>query len=350
MRVADFDYELPEQLIARQPLPQRDAARLLVVARSTLRDARVAELDALVRPGDVWVLNDTRVIPARLLGRKASGGRVEILLLEQAGPEYCWLAWGRANKPLKVGQVVHIAEDFSVEVLARQGRELRVRLHAEDVRAAIERFGHMPLPPYIDRPDNALDKTRYQTVFARHAGAVAAPTAGLHLTEALMDRMRARGAQFVHLTLHVGPGTFQPVQVERVDEHRMHAESYAVPSATAEAVNRARAEGRRVVAVGTTSLRTLEAAGGTGRLTAGAGRTDIFIYPGYRFRIVDALLTNFHLPRSTLLMLVCAFAGRERIMRAYRYARDSGYRFYSYGDAMFLDRNWYPDVARCGED
>jgi len=341
MQVADFDYELPERLIARQPLPQRDAARLLVVEADRLWDRSIPDLCALVRPGDVWVVNDTKVIPARLLGTKASGGRVEILLLERLAQARCWRAWGRANRPLKPGLTVHIADDFSVEILAREGRELRVRLHADDEQAALERHGHMPLPPYIDRPDNAQDRTRYQTVFARHAGAVAAPTAGLHLTTSLIERMHARGAHFARLTLHVGPGTFQPVQVAQVREHRMHEEAYHVPEETAALVNQAKAQGRRIVAVGTTSLRTLEAAGASGRLRAGAGRTDIFIYPGYRFRLVDALLTNFHLPRSTLLMLVSAFAGHARIMRAYRHACEQGYRFYSYGDAMFLDRRWY---------
>ncbi len=338
MQLADFDFELPEHLIAKRPLPQRDASRLLVLGEN-LADRQICDLAALVQPGDVWVINDTKVIPARLQGHKASGGKAEILLLEPAGEDHCWLAWGRANKSLKAGQIIHIADDFSVEILARSGKEVRVRLHAANVAQAIETFGHMPLPPYIDRPDTEEDKQRYQTVFARHAGAVAAPTAGLHLTTALMETMQANGARFAHVTLHVGPGTFQPVQVESVSEHRMHEEAYIVPPATAELVNRARREGRRIVAVGTTSLRTLEAAGHDGRLQAGSGRTDIFIYPGYRFRIVDALLTNFHLPRSTLLMLVSALAGRERVLQAYAHAIENRYRFYSYGDAMLVDRH-----------
>jgi len=344
MQLADFDFELPEQLIARQPLPERDASRLLVLGER-LADRHICDLPSLVQPGDVWVVNDTKVIPARLIGYKASGGKVEILLLEPADEAYCWLAWGRANKPLQVGQVIQIADDFSVEILARNGKEVRVRLHAEDVPQAIEQYGHMPLPPYIDRPDTEEDKQRYQTVFARHAGAVAAPTAGLHLTTSLMQTMQRHGAQFVHVTLHVGPGTFQPVQVESVSEHRMHEEAYIVPRETADQVNQARQEGRRVVAVGTTSLRTLEAAGHDGRLHAGRGRTDIFIYPGYHFRMVDALLTNFHLPRSTLLMLVSALAGRERVLQAYAHAINHGYRFYSYGDAMFVDRHGYSPLT-----
>ncbi len=342
MNVSDFDYELPEERIARRPPAERTAARLLELAGDDCVDRTVRELPALVRPGDVWVVNDTRVIPARLLGRKASGGRVELLLLEPmgepAGEANVWLAWGRANKPLKPGTRIGIADDFTAEVLAREGKDVRVRLHAPDVAAAIERHGHMPLPPYIDRPDTEEDRARYQTVFARHPGAVAAPTAGLHLTRELMRAMEDAGARFARVTLHVGPGTFQPVQVERVSEHVMHAERYAVPAETARLVNEARKQGARIVAVGTTSLRTLEAAGADGRLQAGEGRTDLFITPGYRFRIVDALLTNFHLPRSTLLMLVAALAGRERVLAAYRHAIAAGYRFYSYGDAMFVSR------------
>ena len=339
MRVSDFDFELPSALIAKRPLVQRDASRLLVLGAGGEEDRSMAELDAYVQPGDIWVLNDTRVIPARLLGRRPSGGRVELLLLEPCDEDSVWKAWGKANKPLKPGQQVEIAPGFHAEILEREGKDLLVRLHAENVQEAIERYGHMPLPPYIDRPDTAEDRARYQTVFARRRGAVAAPTAGLHLTEALMERMRAAGAEFVHLTLHVGPGTFQPVQVDEVERHRMHEESYEVPEVTAERINRGRAEGRRIVAVGTTSLRTLEAAGDSGCVRSGPGRTSIFIYPGYRFRIVDALLTNFHLPRSTLLMLVCAMAGRERVLRAYDHAIRQGYRFYSYGDAMLVDRH-----------
>jgi S-adenosylmethionine:tRNA ribosyltransferase-isomerase len=335
MRVSEFDYRLSPELIAKQPLSGRDAARLLVLGER-IQDRLIVDLPQLVMPGDVWVLNDTRVIPARLLGEKDSGGRVELLLLEPTEEKDVWLAWGRANKPLKAGTRVSIAPDFSAEVLRRSGKEVTLRLLAPDVPAAIEAFGHMPLPPYIDRPDTAEDRHRYQTVFARHAGAVAAPTAGLHLSHALMAVMQEAGAQFAHVTLHVGPGTFQPVQVEDTDDHPMHEEAYIVPGETAALVNAARSEGRRIVAVGTTSLRTLEAAGAGGTLHPGKGRTRLFITPGYAFRMTDALLTNFHLPRSTLLMLVCALGGRERVMRAYRHAIQAAYRFYSYGDAMFV--------------
>ncbi|ATX82413.1 S-adenosylmethionine--tRNA ribosyltransferase-isomerase [Mariprofundus ferrinatatus] len=340
MQVSDFDFELPEYLIAKRPLEARDASRLLCIPEDggALVDSMIRDLPLLVKPGDVWVLNDTRVIPARLVGNKPSGGRVEILLLEPAGENNVWLAWGKSNKPLKPGTIVVFSDSFSAEVLTRDGKNVEVLLCADDVPAAIESHGHMPLPPYIDRPDSREDRERYQTVFARHAGAVAAPTAGLHLTSELMAAMQQAGATFAHVTLHVGPGTFQPVQVDDVNSHVMHEEAYIVPEQTAETVNRAKAEGRRIVAVGTTSLRTLEAASAAGELKAGAGRTSIFIYPGYHFRTVDALLTNFHLPKSTLIMLVAALAGRARVLDAYTHARESGYRFYSYGDAMFVPK------------
>jgi len=338
MLVSDFDFTLPEQLIAKQPLDQRDASRLLCLSESneSIVDALICDLPELVQPGDVWVLNDTKVIPARLVGQKTSGGKAEILLLEPASEANVWHAWGKANKPLKPGTHIIFSNSFSAEVLSRDGKHIEVRLMAKDVPAAIESVGHMPLPPYINRPDTEADKARYQTVFARHAGAVAAPTAGLHLTAKLMAAMHNAGASFAHVTLHVGPGTFQPVQVENMSEHIMHEEAYIVPEETAALVNQARLEGRRVVAVGTTSLRTLEAAGQSGTLQAGADRTSIFICPGYHFRMVDALLTNFHLPKSTLIMLVSALAGRERVLSAYEYAKKRDYRFYSYGDAMFV--------------
>lgn len=342
MHISDFNYELPEQLIARRPLGQRDASRLLCMPEDLkpnhLTDRLIQDLPQLVEPGDVWVINNTRVIPARLMGTKPSGGKVEILLLEPTGALHVWLAWGKASKPLKPGTVIEIAKGFSAQVLSRNGKEIEVSLQADDVAAAIETFGHMPLPPYINRPDTDEDKARYQTVFAEHAGAVAAPTAGLHLSAELMAAMQAAGAQFAPLTLHVGPGTFQPVQVEHLEEHKMHEEAYCVPQETAVMVNQAKAEGRRIIAVGTTSLRTLEAAGQQGKLLAGEGRTSIFIYPGYHFQMVDALLTNFHLPKSTLIMLVAALAGRERVMAAYEHAKAHAYRFYSYGDAMFVPR------------
>jgi len=340
MQVSDFDFTLPEQLIAKRPLEQRDASRLLYLPESNgaIIDGLIRDLANLVNPGDIWVLNDTKVIPARLLGHKASGGKVEVLLLEPTGETHIWYAWGKASKPMKTGTRIIFSDSFSAEVLERDGKHIEVRLIADNVQAAIEAVGHMPLPPYINRPDTEADKARYQTIFARHAGAVAAPTAGLHLTAELMAAMRDAGASFAHVTLHVGPGTFEPVQVENLSEHVMHEEAYIVPDETAVIVNRAKAEGRRVIAVGTTSLRTLEAAGQSGSLQAGAGRTSIFISPGYHFGMVDALLTNFHLPKSTLLMLVAALAGRDRVLAAYEYAKACNYRFYSYGDAMFVPR------------
>jgi len=338
MKTSDFDFVLPENLIAKRPLEQRDASRLLVINDDDLSHRHSHDLSDLVQRGDVWVINDTRVIPARLLGHRPSGGKIEILLLEPSDTPNVWTAWGKANKPLKEGDKIIVADGFSVEVLSREGKEVEVLLLADDVPAAIETYGHMPLPPYIDRPDSVEDKLRYQTIFAEHDGAVAAPTAGLHLTKKLMQKMEAAGASFVHITLHVGPGTFQPVQVDDVHAHVMHEEVYIVSEAAAQTINQAKMDGRRVVAVGTTSLRTLEAASSDGVIRAGKGRTDIFIYPSYEFQMVDALLTNFHLPQSTLLMLVAALVGKERILSIYQHAIEEEYRFYSYGDAMFVPR------------
>jgi len=340
MQVSDFNFDLPEHLIAKQPLEQRDASRLLCLSDSDdiITDTQISDLASLVRPGDVWVLNDTKVIPARLIGHKDSGGKVEVLLLEACAQSNVWKAWGKCNKPLKTNTHIRFSDDFTATVLKRNGKEIEVHLIADDVGQAIEKHGHMPLPPYINRPDTDADKTRYQTVFARHAGAVAAPTAGLHLTNKLMQAMQQAGAEFAHLTLHVGPGTFQPLQVDHLHDHIMHEEAYIVPSATAKLINAAKADGRRIVAVGTTSLRTLEAASPQGLLQAGSDRTSIFIHPGYHFNMVDALLTNFHLPKSTLIMLVAALAGQQRVLKAYEHAKAHGYRFYSYGDAMFVPR------------
>jgi len=334
--VADFDFTLPSELIASRPPEARDGGRMLVLAADDhLADRHIVDLPGLVRDGDLWVINDTRVIPARLLGSKASGGKVELLLLEPAD-QGVWHAWGKSNRPLNVGTVITIAEGFDAEVVARDGRELEIKLRADDVDAMIEQHGHMPLPPYIDRPDCEADRARYQTVFARQSGAVAAPTAGLHLTEDLMANMQQAGAAFVSVTLHVGPGTFQPVQCDQLADHVMHRERFVIDAAVATKLNHAHAEGRRIVCVGTTSLRTIETACHDGVVQSGGGVSQLFIHPGYHWQIADALLTNFHLPRSTLLMLVAAMAGFDCTMAAYQHAIAARYRFYSYGDAMFI--------------
>lgn len=339
MKVSDFDFELPRACIAERPAEPRDAARLLHVAED-LRDLAVADLPMLLRPGDLMVFNDTRVIPARLRGRRGAAG-IEVTLHEPAG-EDAWKAFARPAKKLREGDVVVFADDFRAEVTAKgAGGEVTLAFEAGagGLMEALRRHGAMPLPPYIKREDDVRDLADYQTMFARHEGAVAAPTAGLHYTPRLMAALEERGVRHVTVTLHVGAGTFLPVKVEEVGEHRMHAERGVVGAEAAAAVNAARAAGRRVVAVGTTSLRLLESAADEGgALRPFAGATDIFITPGYRFRVVDVLMTNFHLPRSTLFMLVCAFAGTQRMKAAYEHAKAAGYRFYSYGDACLLER------------
>ncbi|MBA3980339.1 MAG: tRNA preQ1(34) S-adenosylmethionine ribosyltransferase-isomerase QueA [Alcanivorax sp.] len=338
MQVADFDFHLPEHLIARRPTPERPGSRLLTLTREGLAHRRFPDLLTLLRPGDLLVFNDTRVIPARLFGHKASGGRIEVLV-ERLLDTHRALAHVRASKAPKPGTRLLFDEGISATMVARQGELFELLFDgSDDLLTVLDRIGHMPLPPYIDRPDDEQDLSRYQTVYARHPGAVAAPTAGLHFDEALLAALREHGVDTAFVTLHVGAGTFQPVRAEVVTEHVMHSERYQVPEALVEQVARTRAAGGRVVAVGTTSLRALESASAGGALAAGQGETDIFIYPGYRFRCVDALVTNFHLPRSTLLMLVSALAGREQILAAYAEAVAQEYRFFSYGDAMFIER------------
>lgn len=356
MRTADFHYELPPELIAQEPAPRRDAARLLVLHRAEgrLEHRRFPDLLEYLRPGDVLVLNDSRVIPARLRGFKpASGGEVEVLLCEETAPNEWWVML-RPGKRVRPGTRLEfraarpgVATRLAATVRAKNAEGLyRLAFEGAEVRAALDDFGEVPLPPYIARNGvpRPEDRERYQTVYARPPGSVAAPTAGLHFTPELLDQVRARGVAVRFVTLHVGLGTFAPVKVARLEDHVMHEEVFELPEATAAAVNAARAEGRRVVAVGTTSVRVLEsaAAAGSGTVVPGRGRTRLFIYPPYRFRAVDALLTNFHLPESTLLMLVSAFAapgetrGRELLLRAYAEAVRERYRFYSYGDAMLL--------------
>jgi S-adenosylmethionine:tRNA ribosyltransferase-isomerase len=342
MRLSDYSFELPEALIAQEPLAERSAARLLVVERATatIRHMRFAELPELLQPGDLLVRNETRVIPARLHGVKASGGRIEVLLVErEAFAGETWRCLTRSAKPARVGQRLTFAGGVRAEVVADPGdgmRLLRFESPGEFLEH-LEALGEMPLPPYIQRPPRGEDRDRYQTVFAREPGAVAAPTAGLHFSPATFAALAARGVATHGLTLHVGPGTFQPVRVERLDDHRMHAERYMIPAETAAAVNQARRDRRRVVALGTTSTRALESAvDGHGRLQAGCGVTSLFIRPGFPFQLTGAMITNFHLPQSTLLVLVAAFAGRELILEAYRQAVAEKYRFFSYGDCMLI--------------
>jgi S-adenosylmethionine:tRNA ribosyltransferase-isomerase len=340
MLLDQFDYELPDELIAQFPAEHRGGGRLLTLDGRTgaLADRTFAELTQLLSPRDVLVFNDTRVIKARLFGEKATGGKVE-LLIERVTGEHEALALIRASHPPRPGSTLTIAGRFGVRVLAREGDLYRIEfITREGVLAVLDRYGEMPLPPYIERAPSVRDEERYQTVYARELGAVAAPTAGLHFDEALLEHLRTGGRRLAFLTLHVGAGTFQPVRAEHIEEHRMHSERYTVPKRTVAAIEEARGAGGKVVAVGTTSLRALEAAARSGELMAGSGETDLFITPGFEFRVVDRLITNFHLPRSTLLMLVAAFAGLEHVLRAYRHAIEQRYRFFSYGDAMLIDR------------
>jgi len=339
MHVADFHFDLPESLIARHPLAERRGSRLLVLdgPSGELSHRHFADLLGYLRSGDLMVFNDTRVIPARLFGQKASGGKLEILV-ERVLDEERVLAHVRSSKSPKPGSRILIDGGAEAEMVARHEALFELKF-AEPVLPLLERVGHMPLPPYIDRPDEAEDRERYQTVYARNAGAVAAPTAGLHFDEPLLEAIRAKGVATAFVTLHVGAGTFQPVRVERIEDHHMHREWLQVDQAVVDAVAACRARGGRVIAVGTTSVRSLESAARDGELQAFAGETDIFLYPGRPFHVVDALVTNFHLPESTLLMLVSAFAGYRETMAAYATAVAEGYRFFSYGDAMFITRN-----------
>jgi len=354
MFVNDFDYELPPDLIAQEPTAERSAARLLLLSSDTgcISHRTMDDLPDLLRAGDLLVVNDTRVFPARLLGRREpSGGVVECLLvarldeeLRADGSEERWEALMHPGQKLKPGARVSFdgASGLQAEVLERRfyGRRV-IRLWTADaspVTAAVDALGHIPLPPYIKRPDRAADRERYQTVFARHRGSVAAPTAGLHFSLPLLTALENRGVERAAITLHVGYGTFQPVRAERAEDHRMEPEAYSISNEAAAAVNRALDEGRRVVAIGTTTTRALEAVGRAhgGRLVAGAGTTNLFIHPPFAFSVARGLLTNFHLPRSSLLMLVCAFAGRDHVLAGYRSAVAARYRFYSYGDAMLV--------------
>lgn len=359
MRRNLLDYDLPQELIASRPPPERDGARLLVLGDSVAHD-HVRRLASLLPEGALLVVNDTRVVPARLLGRKrGSGGKAEIFLVERVGAEVVRLdgvdhpgvrhrAMGRSSKPLREGAVIEVGDDLRCVVVSNSQGEgdallgvVLVTRSGRPVEQVVEEVGHMPLPPYMRREDEAFDRERYQTVFADRPGAVAAPTAGLHISERVLADLDAAKVEVARVTLHVGLGTFQPVTADDLDDHPMHMERYEVSEATARAIDRARDRGAKVVAVGTTVVRALESAAAPeapGRVRAMAGETRLLIQPGYRFRVVDALLTNFHLPQSTLLALVCAFAGTERVLAAYDCAIAERYRFYSYGDAMFAHR------------
>ncbi len=338
LKKSDFHYDLPPELIAQQPLPERSASRLLVLdaRRQSMQDRTFRELPQLLKRGDLLVFNDTRVLPARLFGRKASGGAVEILIERVTGTHTAVAQLGVSKKP-RAGSTLVLDDGTEVTVLDREGAFYELRFEtAEPLERLLLRIGHMPLPPYITRADEAADRERYQTVFARHPGAVAAPTAGLHFDGALLEALRERGVESGYITLHVGAGTFQPVRSEKIEEHRMHREWLNVGAELIEKIQRTRAAGGRVIAVGTTVVRALEAARGERGLRPFAGETRIFIFPGYRITTIDGLITNFHLPESTLLMLVSAFAGREFVLDAYRHAVRQRYRFYSYGDAMLV--------------
>lgn len=340
MQVKDFQFELPDELIARYPLEQRSASRLLCVDGNSgaLAHRVFSDIEQLLEPGDLLVFNDTRVIPARLFGQKDSGGKIELLVERVTGTDQA-LVHLRASRAPKPGTRLLLEGGIEAEVAGRQDNLFELRFDIQQpLVEVLEQFGHMPLPPYMKREDQLSDRERYQTVYNRKPGAVAAPTAGLHFDEPLLQRLAEKGIETAFVTLHVGAGTFQPVKVERVEEHHMHSEHIEVSAQVCEAVRAARARGNRVVAVGTTSVRCLESASRNGEIAPFSGETDIFIYPGYAFRSVDALITNFHLPESTLLMLVSAFAGYDHMMNAYRTAVAERYRFFSYGDAMFLTR------------
>ena len=353
MQLNDFDYDLPSSQIAQVPLPNRGDSRLLIMddTHQPWADGLFAALPGLLRPGDCLVFNDTKVIPARLFGAKDSGGRIELMLERLLDTTHA-VAQVRASKPPRPGGLLHFGEAGSLLVTGRRedGFYDVACTDAGGLPALLERAGQMPLPPYIERAADAADTARYQTVYARQLGAVAAPTAGLHFDAPMLARLDAMGVARAFVTLHVGAGTFQPVRVQELSAHQMHAEAVSVPAATVDALQQTRARGGRVVAVGTTSVRALESAAQAhgGVLAPFMGDTRLFITPGYRFHAVDALLTNFHMPCSTLLMLVCAFAGYERVMAAYRHAVAAGYRFFSYGDAMWIDPGSAPGEARAG--
>ncbi len=338
MKKSDFNYHLPVNLIAQKPLEERVASRLLCLDKITgaIKDRQFVDFIDLINDKDLLILNDTKVIPARLYGKKQTGGKLEILI-ERVLDEYHAVAHIRSSKSPKAGSVIELEEGFNCCVTGRENDLFCLEFSTDKtILELLDQIGHIPLPPYITREDNADDLTRYQTVFAKRAGAVAAPTAGLHFDQPTMEKLAQKGVAKAFVTLHVGSGTFQPVRVDDLSEHIMHKEYYSVSQETVDAIKKTREEGGRIIAIGTTAVRALESASINGQLKAGFGDTDLFITPGYQFKSVDAMLTNFHLPESTLLMLISAFAGYEPVMQAYQHAIDQSYRFFSYGDAMFL--------------
>jgi len=338
MRRDEFSYYLPEELIAQYPSGNRGESRLLCMDRHSggLEDRLFSELVDLLRPGDLLVFNDTRVIPARFYGRKETGGKVEIMV-ERILDESRLLAQMRFSKPPRSGTQITLDNGLKLEIIGRKGGMFVLELHeGGPVSEVLADVGHMPLPPYIQRYDAPIDHERYQTVYAKQPGAVAAPTAGLHFSDEILLKLKQRGITMTYLTLHVGAGTFQPVRTDNIEDHKMHSEYLEVSAEVCEKVNHTKSHGGRVIAVGTTSVRSLETAALSGKLNPYAGETDIFITPGYQFKVIDGLITNFHLPESTLLMLVCAFAGRDNVLKSYQHAIGQKYRFYSYGDAMYV--------------
>lgn len=345
MKLSDFSYELPDELIARFPTKERTASRLLCLDGNSgeVRHSKFTDLLKMIQPNDLVIFNNTKVIPARLLGQKASGGKVEVLV-ERVLDEHRVLAHVRSSKSPKKGSKLILEGALEAEMEDRQESLFVLRfLHDESVFSLLEQYGHMPLPPYIDRSDELSDRDRYQTVYAQKSGAVAAPTAGLHFDDQMMNTLKEKGVDVAFVTLHVGAGTFQPVRVENITEHKMHSEYAEVPEEVVKAIEKTKSKGGRIIAVGTTSVRSLESAAqwalkNKKPFSAFSGETEIFIYPGYEFQVVDALITNFHLPESTLIMLVSAFAGKENVMGAYQQAVEQKYRFFSYGDAMYITK------------
>lgn len=337
MKLSDFDYLLPEELIASEPLQNRSDSKLLVVSDNTLVDLQFSNIVDLIEPNDLLIANNTRVIKARLFGSKPTGGKVEVML-ERVINNHEIIAHIRTSKSIKIGMQVNLPGDVTMEVIERLGDIFRLSILQDiNIYSYLEQYGNLPLPPYMQRQARQDDDSRYQTVYAEHDGSVAAPTAGLHFTPEVIQKLTTKGVKFAHVTLHVGSGTFKPVSVENIAEHKMHSEVFNISQETIDLINTTKANGGKVIAVGTTSLRTLETVANRG-LVAQSGETDIFITPGYEFKIVDRLITNFHLPKSTLLMLVSAFSGKELIDKVYQHAITNKYRFFSYGDAMLLTR------------